>query len=112
MVSPTKAYWIRFIQDGIAVVRMLQAPTEIKGPDGEVLFGYDEIEIETDESNLGLIGKNFDALWDNRKLKNERIQNPVGLADARLSRKMVSKQLFAEVADKLPEDFMPVGDIE
>ena len=95
-VSDTQAYWVRFIEDGVAVVRIIQNPVPVRTPEGDLLKEYDEIEIKVLEKNLDILKKNFSEVWEKYKSSDESVKNPILKGDTRLQKTGISNTLIDE----------------
>ena len=93
-VSDTQAYWVRFIDNEVAVVRLIQKPVAIENQEGDRLFEYDELEIKMITKNLEYLGKEFGKIWEKYKTKDETVHNPVEKVDARMEKSKVPVSLF------------------
>jgi hypothetical protein len=116
-IDATTAYWHRFTQDGVAVVKLMQKPVQKKSETGDILYEYDEIEIKIQDEDVGNIPKNFTEVWKKYSPKAVPVLNPVlKTADIRIDRaKTVSLKAdlgvaFVPVAadEKPPIDEKPV----
>jgi hypothetical protein len=93
-VSETQSFWVRFIEDGVAVIRLMQNPVSVRTAEGDMLYEYDELEIKVLEKNLDVLKKNFGEVWVKYKLSNEAVYNPLKKMDARLQKAGISDSLI------------------